>query len=203
MPQFIQNQSTSRLVTGVFGSAFNPPTLGHLAAITEAIQFHGVHRLIVTPSFSHAFGKNMLDFDVRMELAKRALSTLPLSIQNKITLSSIEKDLNSLRPNQPVYSYDVLIYLRHVHPIDTIRLVLGPDNILPETFNKFKNADIINRDFGVIGLHTASGARSSMCRPQFLAAQNGSPEALSFLSENLPLPVMQYCLQHSLYATSS
>lgn len=196
MPQFIPSFKS---ITGVFGSAFNPPTLGHMAAITDAIQNNDMKRLIVTPSFSHAFGKTMLDFDVRMELTKLALSSLPQKIQNKIILSDIERDLHTLRPNLPVYSYDVLLYLQHVHPIDNIRLVLGPDNALPETFNKFKNADIIKRDFGVIALPTATGARSSSCRPQFSAAFQGSTEAMSFLSDNLPKEVLQYCLTHSLY----
>ena len=42
--------------TGVFGSAFNPPTRGHYDVLTQAAP-HFDRRLLV-PSVAHAFRKN-------------------------------------------------------------------------------------------------------------------------------------------------
>ncbi|MEF1220429.1 nicotinate-nicotinamide nucleotide adenylyltransferase, partial [Photobacterium damselae] len=44
----------------IFGSAFNPPTLGHLSVLERLSQFD---KVLVLPSYAHAWGKVMLDYE--------------------------------------------------------------------------------------------------------------------------------------------
>ncbi len=43
----------------IFGSAFNPPSLGHKSVIESLSHFDLV---LLEPSIAHAWGKNMLDY---------------------------------------------------------------------------------------------------------------------------------------------
>ena len=49
----------------VFGSAFNPPSLGHKSVIDSLSHFDLV---LLVPSISHAWGKQMLSYEIRCEL---------------------------------------------------------------------------------------------------------------------------------------
>ncbi|MDF4536048.1 nicotinate-nicotinamide nucleotide adenylyltransferase, partial [Vibrio parahaemolyticus] len=46
----------------VFGSAFNPPTLGHKSIIDSLGHFD---LILLVPSIAHAWGKTMLDYELR------------------------------------------------------------------------------------------------------------------------------------------
>ena len=49
----------------VFGSAFNPPSLGHKSVIERLSHFD---KVLLVPSLSHAWGKEMLPFDTRIDM---------------------------------------------------------------------------------------------------------------------------------------
>ena len=60
----------------IFGSAFNPPTLGHADAIawlTESGQFD---QIWLVPAFKHAFAKDMLDYRKRIALLAKFVTDL-------------------------------------------------------------------------------------------------------------------------------
>ncbi|EAZ99786.1 hypothetical protein [Marinobacter sp. ELB17] len=53
-------------MVGILGSAFNPPTRGHLDAIRQALDVRDEVWLV--PSIDHFFGKAMLPFPIRWQM---------------------------------------------------------------------------------------------------------------------------------------
>ena len=51
----------------VFGSAFNPPSLGHRSVLERLSQFD---KVLLLPNYQHAWGKVMLDYDARCDLVR-------------------------------------------------------------------------------------------------------------------------------------
>ena len=71
----------------VFGSAFNPPSVGHKSVIDSLTHFDQV---LLLPSISHAWGKQMLDYDLRCELVDAFIQDLNLS---NLVRSTVEEEL--------------------------------------------------------------------------------------------------------------
>lgn len=120
----------------VFGSAFNPPSLGHKSVIDSLNHFD---RILLVPSISHAWGKEMLDFDIRCQLIEAFITDIG---SNKVTLSKLEQDL--VAPGKSVTTYQVLTKVEQLFPSADITFVIGPDNLL--NFDKFyKSSEILQR----------------------------------------------------------
>lgn len=120
----------------VFGSAFNPPSLGHKSVIDSLNHFD---RILLVPSISHAWGKAMLDFDIRCQLIEAFIADIG---SNKVTLSKLEQDL--VVPDKSVTTYEVLTKVEQIFPSADITFVIGPDNLL--NFDKFyKSSEILQR----------------------------------------------------------
>lgn len=75
----------------VFGGSFDPPHVGHVLLATWALSVGGVARVLVIPTFQHAFGKSLTDFDARLALCARAFAPLPAA-----EVSPIERDLGGV-----------------------------------------------------------------------------------------------------------
>ncbi len=120
----------------VFGSAFNPPSLGHKSVIDSLNHFD---RILLVPSISHAWGKEMLDFDVRCDLIEAFINDIGSS---KVALSKLEQEL--VIPGESVTTYAVLTKVEEIFPNADITFVIGPDNLL--NFDKFyKSSEILQR----------------------------------------------------------
>ncbi|MFA4875008.1 MAG: nicotinate (nicotinamide) nucleotide adenylyltransferase [bacterium] len=65
----------------LFGGSFNPPHIGHTAICKWVFQRGLGDELWVIPCFIHPFGKELIDFDHRLEMSKLALSKLNLPIR--------------------------------------------------------------------------------------------------------------------------
>jgi nicotinate-nucleotide adenylyltransferase len=176
---------------GIFGSAFNPPTVGHFRALQEASR--SFDEIIILPSYSHPFGKQMAPFDDRMEMTRLIIDSNPEYF--KLKLSNAEQVLFSLHPNKPVYSYDVLSHFSKIYPSAELHLILGPDNSDIKTFSKFYKHKEILSQFAVFSLPTSPGARSSECRPLF---HFDGKSSVDFLKSNLHLETILYATLHKL-----
>lgn len=124
---------------GIFGSAFNPPTKGHAFVINQALA--RFDRVIAVPSYDHCFGKRMASYNVRLALTHQFIRDLA---DERITVSDIER---TIWIGEPVSSLEVLRAIRAMYPDEPIELIIGPDNA--ENFHKFRNHDLIKREFGV------------------------------------------------------
>lgn len=76
---------------GVFGGSFNPPHIGHVAAVMYALSVGGFDRVLVIPTFKHAFEKDkyLIDFEHRFRMAQLAFRPL-----NDVIVLDIERHLS-------------------------------------------------------------------------------------------------------------
>lgn len=125
--------------TGLFFGSFNPVHVGHMiianymATRTELAEVW----LVVSPQnpFKKA-GSLARDHD-RLHLVQLAIGDTP-----GLRASNVEFDLP-----KPSYTIDTLAVLRERYPEREFSLIMGSDNL--PTLPKWKNADIILRDFTI------------------------------------------------------
>ncbi|KJY84698.1 nicotinic acid mononucleotide adenylyltransferase [Vibrio galatheae] len=124
----------------VFGSAFNPPSVGHQSVIESLAHFD---RVLLLPSIAHAWGKQMLEYSDRCQLVDLFIQDLQA---NNVERSTIEENL--LRPEGSVTTFAVLEALEKLYPDSELTFVIGPDNLL--NFSKFYKADEIVSRWSVL-----------------------------------------------------
>lgn len=114
------------LKVAVYGGAFDPPHIGHADAIRQA-SFHA-DEVIVVPSYRHAFGKKMTNFDVRIKLIEMMLSSM--QDVSGVKISDIERSI-SLDKRSCVYSLELMRALSQSLGVDGSEMgfVIGQDNV--------------------------------------------------------------------------
>ena len=144
----------------IFGSAFNPPTIGHLSVIHHIWHYD---KILLAPSIAHAWGKEMLDFDLRCELVSRFISDINGSSDingNKVEGCFVEREL--FDNQQAVTTYMLLTYLQDQYPDAELTFVMGPDNLL--NFKKFSHAEEIVSHWKLLACPETIKVRSSLVR---------------------------------------
>lgn len=154
----------------VFGSAFNPPSLGHQSVIASLSHFDQV---LLVPSIAHAWGKSMLDYEARCELVDRFIADLA---QPNVVRSKVEEQL--YQPDASVTTYAVLSRLQQQQPDADLTFVLGPDNLFH--FAKFYQAEAITQRWAVMACPQKVAVRSTDIRNAL--AQGKSVEHLTTAS---------------------
>ncbi|MGB1320145.1 MAG: nicotinate-nicotinamide nucleotide adenylyltransferase [Vibrio gallaecicus] len=149
------------LKIAVFGSAFNPPSLGHKSVIESLAHFD---KILLVPSIAHAWGKEMLDFDIRCQLVEAFIEDIELS---HVELSDIEKCLHT--PGESVTTYAVLNKIKEKYSNADITFVIGPDNFFK--FSSFYKAEEITKTWAVMACPEKVNIRSTDIRK---AISNGS-----------------------------
>lgn len=139
---------------GVFGSAFNPPTKGHMDCIKQIMG--KFDKIILVPSYSHAFGKNMINFDTRVKMTTLAIEE---NDQQGILVSSIEKDIFD---GSPIYTWQLMMELERQYPNDQLTFVCGVDNA--ENFKMFDKSELILKRWGVCVVEERKKIRSTLVR---------------------------------------
>ncbi|MCG3728612.1 nicotinate-nicotinamide nucleotide adenylyltransferase [Vibrio cincinnatiensis] len=138
----------------VFGSAFNPPTLGHKSVIESLTHFD---RILLVPSIAHAWGKEMLDYALRCRLIDAFIADLSLP---QVQLADVEKGL--LQPGQSVTTYALLTFLQEQWPEAELTFVIGPDNLFQ--FGQFYRAQDILQRWSVMACPEKVKVRSTEVR---------------------------------------
>ena len=101
---------------GLFGGTFDPPHLGHVAALTAAARTGRFDRLVVTVAGDpYLKGTGVLAADVRLAMAHAAFDDLDL-----VEVSDIE-----LRRTGPSYTLDTVRELRN--DAESVDLIVGAD----------------------------------------------------------------------------
>lgn len=129
------------MVIGIYSGSFDPLHIGHTMVASYVAQYGGVDRVWLLVSRI-----NPLKEGVRQPASdadRLAMARLAVSGVTDIEVSDIEMHLPS-----PSYTYETLCELRRQHPGHQFRLIIGSDNLL--VFDKWRNADRILREFGVI-----------------------------------------------------
>lgn len=167
----------------VFGSAFNPPSLGHKSVI-ERLKHYDL--VLMVPSIAHAWGKEMLDYSVRCDMVEQFIADLQLP---NVQLSLVEQTLFDPNQQKAITTYAVLEHLQSIYPQSSLTFVVGPDNFL--NFSKFYNADVITQTWSVLACPETVAVRSTHIRDNIKAGD-------SILNLTTP-SVERYIAQNQLY----
>ncbi|WP_217517544.1 nicotinate-nicotinamide nucleotide adenylyltransferase [Vibrio metschnikovii] len=146
----------------VFGSAFNPPSLGHKHVLESLSHFD---RVLLIPSISHAWGKTMLDYTLRCRLVDAFIKDLATS---HIELLAIEQAL--WQPDQSVTTYALLTHLQNQWPDVELTFVIGPDNFF--RFHEFYRAEEIVQHWSVMVCPEKVNIRSTHIRQAIAARED-------------------------------
>lgn len=152
---------TERKRIAVFGSAFNPPTLGHLSVIQRLSHFDTV---LLVPSYSHAWGKKMADFDKRCDWV---LSFIEDAGCPNLALYREEEQLSQ---NGAVTTWDLMNHIQKQNHTSELTFVIGPDNFL--NFAKFHRADEILQNWSVLACPETVQIRSTEIRHRLSLAED-------------------------------
>lgn len=182
--------------TGVFGSAFNPPTQGHLDVLRQAAS--AFDHILLIPSAAHAFNKQSLPLEIRAELLEAFCSDIQKTenIGCTVEISLIEKTLLEQNPEQPVYTWTLLDTLSQQHPDIKFSFIRGPDNAEQETWQRFYRYQDIEERWGIFTATQNVQARSTLVRqllqsnadvfPEQELSKLVTPSVLALLKKNNP-----------------
>ena len=102
---------------GVFGGSFDPPHLGHTLLAAYALSGYALERVIVVPTYAHAFAKPLSEFADRRRMCELAFADL-----RRVEISSIEQQLPV-----PSLTLNLVEALSRQHPGVQLRLLIGSD----------------------------------------------------------------------------
>jgi len=119
--------------TVVYGGSFNPPHVGHQMTLMYLVHALDAASVLVVPSASHPFGKDLAPFDERMALCE--LMAEPFG--ERVQVSRAEAELGGMGR-----TFDLLQHLRAQLPHEKLVLSVGAD-ILLETYKWHRWNDIV------------------------------------------------------------
>jgi len=178
----------------VLGGSFDPPHIGHVFLATYARSVAGVARVLVVPTFEHAFGKALSPFEHRLRMSELAFSLI-----DGVDVSPIERELGGTSR-----TLRLVEELARRYPDHQLRLLVGAD-ILLETQRWFRFDEIValapllvaERAGFVSSGHVSAPllpeVSSSEIRRALAAAETGEIAAW------VPQAVRAYIAQHGLY----
>ncbi|OEE66964.1 nicotinate-nicotinamide nucleotide adenylyltransferase [Enterovibrio norvegicus FF-33] len=137
----------------IFGSAFNPPSLGHLSVVQRLAHYD---KVLLVPSYSHAWGKKMADFTKRCQWVKGFIEDAGCSNLD------IYLDEKSLGEEGAVTTWALLNHIQKQYPNSDLTFVLGPDNFL--SFAKFYRSQDILKRWSVLACPESVPVRSTEIR---------------------------------------
>ena len=118
----------------VYGGSFNPPHLAHLFTLQALLTRSDVSEVWLLPCSKHAFAKELLSFNIRVDLLKQVIKDL-----HRVTICDIENEVG-----HSGYTFDTLAKLSERYPSKHFKLVIGADN-LSEAHRWHRFDDIIDR----------------------------------------------------------
>ncbi|WP_448215145.1 adenylyltransferase/cytidyltransferase family protein [Endozoicomonas sp. 2B-B] len=180
---------------GVLGSAFNPPTLGHLDVLEQARQQFDL--ILLVPNAAHAFSKSMLPFHHRVAMCQQLVNAVQLP-QCQIEVSDIEQKMLADNPEKPVYTFDLLELLEQKYPGDQLGFIRGPDNADPRIWKRFYRSEEIEQRWQVFTALERQNIRSTQVRELLVSGSSDDNNKEAVAALLLP-SVHDYILQHHLY----
>ena len=174
----------------VYGAAFNPPHLGHFDAVRQLLDHF--EQVLVVPSFSHAFGKQMARFEDRLAMTQKLFQH---EDPQRVIVSDLERALNH---GGTVYTYDVLVQVQQLFGF-AAPFAVGPDNAIPEVWQRFRRHADIEKDFGLVVVEAKTPVRSTLVRNRIAEG------CVTFdkLAQWVGPEVAGYILDHSIYPVAT
>ena len=102
----------------LYGGSFNPPHISHLLFATSQRAFFPDAEVWIAPTYSHAFHKSLMPFDLRLRMLHAMFEDI-----RGIKISTIERDLHE----STSYTIDVVRALKQQNPDAVIHIAVGAD----------------------------------------------------------------------------
>ncbi len=188
---------------GVFGASFNPPTLGHFDALKQALPHFD--EILLVPSLSHPFGKNLAPIVHRLAMLEIFLNDLQsLQLGHNVKISLIEQSMQMKgQAKEFIYTYDVLTELSKLyqsqHQSVSLRFILGPDNNHPDVWHKFYRYQEIEQNWPLFVAKENLPIHSTMVREICMRYRDEPQKRRKELIELVGEPIANYIEQHKLY----
>ena len=103
----------------LFGGAFNPPHIGHLIVIQQALELIDADELWILPDNIGSFGKDLAPSHHRIKMIELLINEIPEEIKSKVKLNTtlIDENLSgethqymkALKEKYPQYSFSFLM----------------------------------------------------------------------------------------------
>ncbi len=181
---------------GVFGSAFDPPTLGHFDVLQQAAQVYST--ILLVPSASHAFNKQSQPFHTRIAMLECFVTDLSLP-DCSLEICDIEQNMLMNHPEKPVYTYDLLVELEKKYINAELGFIRGPDNAHPDIWSRFYKATEIEKNWSIFTAEERLTIRSSTVR-EILGTTNLSMQKKALLETMLRPSVLEYIQHNNVYS---
>jgi nicotinate-nucleotide adenylyltransferase len=151
------------VTAAVFGGAFDPPHLGHVALVRAALEQFGFERLLVVPAGDPPHKEVATAAEIRVRLAELAFAGIP----------EVEISLLELAPDGPRYTVDTLRRLRERY--DDLTLLVGADQFAG--FLRWREPDRL-LELATLAVANRPGYPDE--KSQRVLAVLGRPERVSF-----------------------
>ncbi len=194
---------------GFFGLTANPPHIGHVDAVTQMCD--KFDEVWVSPSYSHAFNKpDMAPYEARVRLTHYVFNYfLPPELKEKVKVKELDFAFYDTQGLTPVYTYDLMVWLKKINPLDNITLILGEDN--KEVLSKYYKSEKLQKEFSIAYAVEAKSTHSTQIRAylknvylndlptQIFEETSAKPNFLLGLYSTLGPEATKYILTHNLY----
>lgn len=184
---------------GVFGSSFNPPTLGHQDVILQASAYFD--EILLIPSVAHAFQKQMIELPHRLNMLRLIIETKKYPIPVKIFNIEVSIQHRSDQ-NKPVYTFDMMSELVNFYktlrqPVE-LHFILGPDNAKPEVWQTFYRFKEIEEQWPLFVAKEQMPIHSTAVR-QLIQSETELNKLAKQLTPLVGEHVARYIIHHQLY----
>ena len=119
----------------VYGGSFDCPHFGHLSACLYALTSEPVDRLLVVPTYQHAWGKQLTAFEHRLEMTKRTMAYLN---NERVEVSDMERVHGGMS-----LTINTVRGIAETYPGATLSWIIGAD--LMKDIEKWDDIDIIRK----------------------------------------------------------
>lgn len=194
---------------GVFGSAFDPITVGHLVTMEMVRDRRHLDGIILVPSSDKRADKELTPNEHRLNMVN-------LTIEDNDKFQANEIEMNA--PGWETYTYETMEELKKQYPEDELFFVMGADN-LAEITNWHKGHQLIEHNQFIVMGREGYDMADIIARDSFLTRheyrfdclskgvniETSSTLIRSRMRDGLsvrylvPQPALDYAIQHQLY----
>ncbi|WQJ53393.1 MAG: putative nicotinate-nucleotide adenylyltransferase [Wendovervirus sonii] len=168
---------------GIFPGTFDPIHIGHESIIAEAVNSNIVDKIIIIPAFRNPWKETpTVPFIDRFNMCHIAAENINNLIgHKKVFASAIENTMHDLQNNGPIYTANILKYLKYICANDTLCLLCGTDvkeNIINWHDGQWiiDNCEIINVDrLGMTSVSIEKGIKISSTAIREMLKNNEMP----------------------------
>lgn len=135
----LEDAMTGRRVA-LFGGSFDPPHIGHQLVVAYLLGAAGFDQVWVIPTYRHALGKNLIEFEHRFQMCEAMVSIFP----GRAFASRVEE---IIALNDPKYvdsrTVNLVRHVKLINPQYDYQTVIGSDLI--EQAQTWDEWDVVKR----------------------------------------------------------